>query len=167
MARSEQEILNSAYDGASFRTSAVQIDGTNLRISAIQADAGNYQVSAKSNDGALFRTSAVIRRGGDPIYTSINSYQRVSAAGNTTIYTPGAAKTLRITDLIITSLSANVVSLTGAGSALRGGPMFFAANGGMAINFQTPYVQLSANETLGISAQEANSIGIVFSGYEI
>lgn len=169
--------------------SAMQGVADNLRVSAFSIAANTFMVSGRSDDAGLFRVStlgtvtvsahevkqsdaaslrcsALVLQAGDPTYTVIDKNGRCSATGGVDIWTPTAGKSARITDAVFSSLSANVMYLIGAGDAVVGGPFFFAANGGCTINAKTP-ITLSANEVLGISADNANSIGYFLNGYEV
>lgn len=135
-------------DAASLRTSATI---TNTSFAATQSDAGSLHVSAFAS--------------GPPGYTIISKIQEISAAGETSVWTPAAGKSIYLTDVIITAISAANCMLYGA--AQLTGKFFLAANGGVAMPFSTP-LKLSANEVLGVSTDTvAGTLGVTFIGYEI
>jgi hypothetical protein len=84
--------------------------------------------------------------------------------------TPGAGKSLYLTDFLIsngaTAGTITVVEATGGAKTPLVGKMYFAVNGGATSNFKTP-IKVTANTNLGIDGSSVTTHSVTFNGYII
>lgn len=96
-------------------------------------------------------------------YTPVHRQQVVNVVTGTIIWTATSGKYLILTDLILSSSTANTVTITVDTSTV--GPFYFASWGGAVSNFRTPVVAASTNTSLRLTTT-AGTTSITCEGYE-
>ena len=137
--------LEVAVEGSAAKTKGIQTLGRYDSTYPTAVDDGDATVPYTDAYGV----QAV--SGYQPRSASANNSQTGGAFNNTEIIaTPGAGLSLYITDITVSSSSAQTITFVRntAGAVNVIGPLYFAANGGAVLNFTNP-IKITANQNFG------------------
>lgn len=136
---------------------------------AVETDGTDPTSVSAEDDVAIFRTDRNRRLLVNDVHPNLWS-ALISGTGSATATqvkaAPGANLSLYLTDLLIstnTAMTITVVESVSA-SAAKGGAYYLAANGGVAMPFQTP-LRFSANTPIAYRASADGSYTILCNGY--
>jgi len=151
-----------AIEGSAGKTAGIQVMGRYDSTIPTAVDDGDATLLLTDTYGALQTTGHVAN--------AFRAAQNQSSAQTNTelVATPGAGKSLYITDIIIsngaTEGNVKLVEDTGGTPADILEVMYFAINGGCVINLQTP-LKLTANKNLGYTSVTCTTHSVAVSGY--
>jgi len=135
----------------------VAVEGSAAKTKGIQTLGrydSTYPTAVDDGDATVPYTDAYgvqAVSGYQPRSASANNSQTGGAFNNTEIIaTPGAGLSLYITDITVSSSSAQTITFVRntAGAVNVIGPLYFAANGGAVLNFTNP-IKITANQNFG------------------
>jgi len=154
------DVVGDVADDAADSGEPVKVGGV-----AVEVD-GSDPGSVAEGDRAHFRTDRNRRQlvsQMHPNFWRVTGNYSAAQTDTSIKSAPGAGLSLYVTDVVLSTDTAMNMELE-EGSTDVIAPMYFAANGGAALHFQTP-LKLTANTALTFTSSAAGNHSVIVSGF--